>query len=147
MKRIGDLISPFLKGSGMEEAVKLEIIRRDWRNIFREPLSLHMSPAGLKNGELLINVDSPVWLQQLTLLKKDILKKVDTFGVISIRFRHGRVNAVNRNLKERPPVKATLGRDELIQIETVVSGVKDDSLRESIRQAMAKALARKYPES
>ncbi len=53
----------------------------------------HMSPSLLARGELLLTVDSPVWLQELNFFRGDILRKLSSYGVSAIRFRIGRVSA------------------------------------------------------
>jgi hypothetical protein len=107
VKRVGNLISPLVAGLGLEEAVRFERIKKEWSDIFREPLSLHTSPCSLKHGELLVTVDSPVWHQQLIFLKGEILKNVSPFGVKDVRFRVGtvrkqKVHPQTRSRKKSP---------------------------------------------
>lgn len=143
MKRVDLLISPILKEFGMEEAVSFEGIKRRWADMFPEPLSLHMSPSGLKNGELLITVDSPLWLQQLTFFKTEIIKNLSSYGIRDVRFRVGKVNTtkirVSQNAQRK---KQSLDCDALQQIEDTVSEIKDIAVKESIRKAMEKSLLR-----
>lgn len=143
MNRIDRLLPPILKGLGMEEAVRLEGIKRGWPSIFREPLSLHMSPSVLKNGELLITVDSPVWLQQLTFFKNEIVGNLNAFGVKDVRFRIGRVNVKRSKGHQDTRIKPSLEEEARKEIEETVSEIKDPSMKESVRRVMGKALARK----
>ncbi len=142
MKKLGDLISPLVREFGMEEAVRFEEIRKDWGDLFNEPLSLHMFPSHLQKGELLINVDSPLWLQQLTFLKAQIIKNLARFGIKDVRFRIGKV-AAPRNRKAQPlhPASPALRSDSLRQIEDTVEKIDDSVIKESIRKAMGKALS------
>lgn len=143
MKRLDLLISPILKEFGMEEAVRFEGIKRGWTDIFREPLSLHMSPSSLKNGELLINVDSSIWLQQLTFLKAEIIKNLSPCGVRDVRFRIGRVNVKKAGASQNTEKKKhSIDSDALQQIENTVSEIKDSDVRESIKKVMEKSLLR-----
>ncbi len=142
MKRVGALISPLLKGLGLEEAVRLERIKKEWAAIFREPLSLHTFPSGLNNGELLIAVDSPVWLQQLSLFKADLMKKLRPFEVKEVRFRIGRVKTGKKDADETPQQKkSSCNGAALQQIEETVSEIEDGPVKESIRRAMEKSFA------
>ena len=142
VKKIGNLISPLVAGLGLEEAVRFERIKKEWPEIFRKPLSLHMSPCSLKQGELLIAVDSPVWHQQLIFLKAEILKKVSPFGVKDVRFRIGKVQTRTKE-KPRPPLQKTpsLDRASLEQIEETVSELEDGPVKESIRKTMEKSFS------
>lgn len=150
MKRLNSLISPIIKGFGMEEAVKLEEIKRDWTQVFRAPLCSHMSPLNLKNGELLVNVDSPIWLQQLTFLKTEIIGNLRPYGVKDMRFRVGRIMHPDKRpgrhekaCREMPPV----GGEEVRRIDAAVSVIKDGALKESIRRAMSKSFVAKVKKS
>lgn len=147
VNRVGAIISPFLKKLGVDEAVRLERIRGEWPDIFNEPLSLHMCPVSLKNSELLINVDSSVWLQQLSFLKQEIIGKLTAYGVANVRFRLGKATAA-------PPRKAPgsqgaktpdvpIDKDTLQYIIETVSEIHDDELRESIRKSMEKTFSKK----
>lgn len=142
VKKIGTLIAPFLREFRMEEAVRFEGIKGAWGNIFREPLSLHMSPVSLKKGELLINVDSPLWLQQLSFLKNQIIDNLSPFEVKDLRFRVGRVVSAPNNAAQSSSARNRfLGSDALREIENVVSGINDDNIKEGIRKAMEKSLS------
>lgn len=144
MNRLGKLISPFLKQSGIEEAVRLERIKEEWLDIFNEPLSSHMYPFSLKDGELLINIDSPVWLQQVSFYKDDIAGKLSPFEVKGVRFRLGRIASGN-NARTTKPVQSSgksISTEAARDIEDAVSGIKDQELRESIRKVMEKSFLR-----
>jgi len=140
VKKVGALIPRLLKELGLEEAARFERIKKEWSTAFREPLSLHMAPSALKNGELLIAVDSPVWLQQISLFKADIMKNVSPFGVKEVRFRIGLIGRMSEKKKETAEIrlqeKPSLGRDALREIDESVSGLKDIGLRENVRRAM-----------
>ncbi len=144
MKKVSALIPRLLRELGLEEAARFERISKEWSAIFREPLSLHMSPTTLKNGELLIAVDSPVWLQQISLFKPDITKKLNAYGVTDVRFRIGRMakpaGGMRKLNEARPKERPSLGRDALREIDETVSGLKDGALRENVRRAMEQSL-------
>lgn len=141
MNRLGKLISPFLKQSGIEEAVRLERIKEEWEDIFNEPLSSHMYPLSLKDGELLINIDSPVWLQQVSFYKDDIARKLSPFEVKGVRFRLGRIASGYSARTTKPAQSAgkSISPEAAREIEDAVSGIKDQELMESIRKAMEKS--------
>lgn len=145
MNRISNLIAPYVKTLGLEGALRLEELRREWGTLFGEPLSFHMSPASLRNDELLINVDSPVWLQQISFYKADILKKLRRFRITEVRFRLGKVRQDKEAPKKSPsPGKwKTLDESEVQYIEQTLSGLDDEGVRESVRKAMQKAFTRK----
>ncbi len=140
MNNIGKLISPFLERLGIDSSVRLQRIRQEWSDIFNEPLSSHMWPSSLKDGELLINVDSPVWLQQISFFKDEIIRKLGPSGVKGVRLRLGKTDYRQKVTGERR-LPATLTASTLQYIEDTVSEINDEEIKDSIRKAMEKAFS------
>jgi hypothetical protein len=139
MKKAEAVLGPMLKRLGIESGVRLERIRNDWFDIFDPSLSSHMSPAVCNEHELLLNVESPVWMQQLTYYKKEIIRKLSSYGITEVRFRLGKV----RKRKPQPAQKkkaTALTGDDAAYITSVVSDIRDEQLKESIRKAIEKSL-------
>ncbi|MCC6346653.1 MAG: DUF721 domain-containing protein [Nitrospirales bacterium] len=130
---------------GLEEKVRLASLQKEWRNLFGEPLSLHTYPAEIKEGELLINVDSPVWMQQLKFYKQEVAGKLQAYHIKNVRFRHGAVYRARGNAPERSTTKEPppLSAREREWIDQTLSAVQDTDLREGFRKALEKAAARK----
>ena len=140
VKKLSGVLSPLLTHLGIDEAVRFEGMKEEWARLFGEPLSLHMWPSSLKRGELLIHVDSPLWLHQLSFLKADILKKLHHFNVREIRFRLGRIGhlAKIRPSLDPEPEEPPLDMDSLRYIEETTDGIQDPELRDCVRKAMRK---------
>lgn len=148
MNRADSLLTPFIKELGIEDGVRLAKIKMNWHNLFNKPLSDHMSPSMLSGDEIVLNVDSPVWLQELNFYKEDIIKKMSAYGVKAVRLRLGRlstgvksgVSGSSRTDKGRESRVKKLTTEELSYIEKVVSSISDEVLKETIRKAIEKAL-------
>lgn len=146
MKRADSLIIPLVKELGVEDGVRLAEMKKNWDDLFNEPLVSHMSPFMLSEGEVILNVDSPVWLQELNFLKEDIIKKLHHYAVRSVRFRLGRVSTGiksgirSQSSTRRESKDKSLTAKELSYIEETVSQINDDALRETARKAIQKAL-------
>ncbi|HYQ48187.1 MAG TPA: DUF721 domain-containing protein, partial [Thermodesulfovibrionales bacterium] len=140
MKKAEAVLGPMLKRLGIESGVKLERIRNDWFDIFEASLASHMYPAGCTEQEILLNVDSPAWMQQFTYYKKDIVRRLAPYGITDARFRIGKIRARNRQTPDRKKYRV-LSDDEASFAATVVSGVSDERLKEAIRKAIEKSLA------
>ena len=93
MQRAGQIIEDIIKDLGLSERLNLSKIRGSWQEIFNPPMVNHMWPATLRDSVLFLNVDSPVWLQEISFYKKDILIRLMPYGVNDIRLRLGRVNS------------------------------------------------------
>jgi len=146
VKRADSLIIPLVKELGVEDGVRLAEMKKNWDDLFNEPLVSHMSPFMLSGGEVILNVDSPVWLQELNFLKEDIIKKLHHYDVRSVRLRLGRVST---GMKSRFRSQSTTNREskdksltakELSYIEETVSQINDNTLKETARKAIQKAL-------
>jgi hypothetical protein len=144
MNRVDSLLGPFIKDLGIEDAVRLDEIKRNWNTLFREPLSFNMSPAVFSGGELLIIVYSPVWLQELNFYKEYIMKKLNSYGVEAVRFRLGRVPASVRSMARSEGHRfKQLKAEEHSYIEEIISGIGDSELRGWVKRAMEKYLSKK----
>ena len=139
MKKAETVLGPMLKQLGIENGVRLEQIRNDWSEIFEKSIAPHMSPAALKEGELLLHVESPAWMQQLTYYKKDIIRKLASYAVTDVRFRLGRITKKIRRQEAEKPMRA-LSEEEVLFAASVVADIRNEELKNSIRKAIEKSL-------
>ncbi len=140
MKKAAAVLAPMMKRLGLESRVRLERIRTDWFSIFDASIASHMYPADCTDRELLLNVESPVWMQQLTYFKTDIVGKLVPYGIDNIRFRVGKLQ---KKKQEQPAGRKMrrLSADDLSFASSVVSEIADEQLKVSIRKAIEKSLA------
>jgi hypothetical protein len=141
MYRADSLLRLVVKDLGIEEGMRLSEIKRNWNALFNEPLSFHMAPSQLAGGELLLMVDSPVWLQELNFYRQDILKKLGSYGVSAIRFRLGRVSVKAKSgVRSQRAAVRKLSTTEQTFIQDTVAEIRDDGLKESLTAIMEKAI-------
>jgi len=145
MKHIYSVLLPLCKDLGLEEKMLLMQIETEWRTIFSEPLSLHTWPSDLKDGELLINVDTPAWLQQLKFLQPMIIQKLSAYQIRSVRLRLGKVR--KKGLKKesveglnslKKPFSGISDRN-IEGLNAVLSVIMDAETREIIKNAIRKS--------
>ncbi|MGD0283840.1 MAG: DUF721 domain-containing protein [Dissulfurispiraceae bacterium] len=152
MQDTGSILACLFKNIGMEHRLTLACLQSEWTGLFDEPLSLHTCPANLNNGILTVNVDSPLWLQQLKFFKQAMLKKLNAYGITAIDFRHGRTNlslfsrdgkqSGKSNCAQTAQPEKTLDDADVDWIEQTVAGVHDPLLQDRIRNVIEKALIR-----
>ncbi len=139
MEKAGSLLEPVVRRLGIESGVRLSRIRADWNILFDKPLSQHMYPSRLADGELLLNVDSPVWVQQLNFYKNQITAKLGGYGIRGIRFRIGKVSTVRE--KEGKSLKLPeLSSEEACFVERLLDTISDAEIRNAVRGAAEKSL-------
>jgi len=143
VKRAGSLLTGVIRDLDIEDGVTLEEIRRRWDTLFRQPVPSHMAPFLLSHGELLIAVDSPVWLQELRFRQDDILRKLSPFRIKSVRFKLGKISRqVSLAARDSASRKksGTLNAEEESLIDDTVSIVDDEELRGTIRSAIRQSI-------
>lgn len=139
MEKASHALSPLLNRLGLAAGVRLGRIRSEWDSLFGPTLSVHMSPSRLAEGELLVNVDQPIWIQQLTFYKRQIVEKLRPYGVREVRFRIGRIY---RHKTPGPSVRepADLSTEDAAFVESLLAGVGDENLKKAIRNAAEKSI-------
>jgi len=141
MRRVDTLLKHVIKDLGIEDDVRLSEMKRLWNTVFREPLLSHMIPSLLTRGELLLTVDSPVWLQELNFCKQEILKKLTPFGVSAIRFRLGSFPARRRKEVFRVLKSKKLTETEQTFITETTAEIGDNDLKKTMTTVLGKAIA------
>ena len=142
MKRVDSLLRHLIKNLDIEDGVRLAKIRKNWRFLFQTPLPYHMAPSRLSGSDLLLNVDSPIWLQELNIHREEILRKLGRFGVRSVKFRLGKVSAVTEPGEKSHKAKPKpLNAEECSYIEQTISQINDDRLKGTIKTALERAIS------
>ncbi len=150
MLHISSTLLLLCKDLGLEEKMFLQQMQEVWHEILSEPLNLHTCPCDLKNGELLINVDSPVWLQQLKFLQPMIIQKLGCYPVKSVRLRLGRVKIkslvkrVDSGLKSPKKPSRAIAASDVEWVNRLLSDITDTEMKECIRKAMQNSLRYSY---
>jgi hypothetical protein len=145
-ERVGTILRPLLTRLSLEEKITLNRLKREWSQVFGEPLSRHTSPAEFDKGTLVIAVDTPGWLLQLKFFRQEILEKLHGYGIRDIRFRLGRVycstpdSGSARAHSDVADRKAEPSESELQWIDQTLTPVDDEGVREALRRALKKSL-------
>jgi predicted nucleic acid-binding Zn ribbon protein len=78
---VGDLIGQVLGDLGLDGVAKAHQIGARWEEIVGAHVAAHCRPLGLRGDVLELEVDSPVWSQQLQLRKPELLAALEqSFG-------------------------------------------------------------------
>ena len=144
MKKTGAVLDSLLKNLGLESGVRLARIKQDWYELFDEQITSHLFPVNFSEGELLFHVTSPIWMQQFSYHKSEIIRKLSTYGVQNIRFRLGRVP---QKKLERTPLRKSreLTPENRLFISELLSDINDENLKDAIKNAAEKSLTSRKP--
>ncbi|MEJ2313401.1 MAG: DUF721 domain-containing protein [Nitrospirota bacterium] len=141
MERAGSALGPLVKDLGLEDALRLYRIKEAWKEALGEPLALHTAPTSLKRGLLHVNADTPAWLQQAGYFREKIVERLRRFEVSDIRMKLGRVSPERPRRRAREEVP--FAEPDPAFIESLLSPIHDEELREGVRRAARKGLGRK----
>jgi hypothetical protein len=92
---IKDILQKNLVGAngGKNRPVFEEEIKRAWEKAAGKRAGSHSSPAGIKKGLFLVNVDSPIWIYQLNIKKDKIETRLNKLlkqdNLLRVRLRAG----------------------------------------------------------
>ena len=111
MDSVGNVLKAALQISGIKDKFMIYHCLLHWEEIVGPDISLHTSPGIVQGGTLFVNVDHSVWCHHLTMMKEDIINKVNNFAMRSfaaekiirnIRFQAGNLknNKNGNNLEE-----------------------------------------------
>lgn len=93
MQPVGNLVGKVLGELGLDGVALAHRIGAAWPEIVGPQVAAHCRPLGLRAGVLELEVDSPVWSQQLQLRKTELLERLsETFGAEApreLRFQVG----------------------------------------------------------
>jgi len=74
---LGTLLKKFIKSNSIGNSIAGAKLLNKWERLLPPVFCNHSKPIGIKNGELLIEVDSSPWLNEFTFLKKEIKKRLN----------------------------------------------------------------------
>lgn len=90
---IGDIVKNVFANLENKKTLSKEDVEEHWKAIAGEDALRHSRPAALRKGVLVLCVDSPTWMHNLTLRKRKLLKELKrTFGkdrISEIQFKIG----------------------------------------------------------
>ena len=88
------LVPSVMKSLGLEQRLQQSQVFFLWREIVGSDIARHAQPSRLRNGVLMVSVDHPIWLQELSryhksLLLQKIKERIGQNAVRNIVFRIG----------------------------------------------------------
>ena len=75
-KPIKDLLSDYFKGNDFKEINDTINLNKSWNKIVGETISKNTEIIGIKNGKISIKTSNPIWRNELTFQKDDLLNRI-----------------------------------------------------------------------
>jgi hypothetical protein len=130
-----------LKSCGMEGRLSEYRVLGQWEKTVGAVIARHAQPQSMHGKKLTLLVDSPAWMQQLSLLKPELLGKINRNlgweAVQSIALKLGEVSSSPKPV-EAPVVRVDLNPSERAEIETYLEELRDPDIREAMRRVIEK---------
>ena len=75
-KSIKNLLSDYFKGSNFKEINETINLNKSWNKIVGKTISEKTKIASIKNGKIIIKTTNPIWRNELTFQKEDLLNRL-----------------------------------------------------------------------
>jgi predicted nucleic acid-binding Zn ribbon protein len=145
---LGDILKERIDALGWECRLREEEVLISWDAAVGPQIAAHARPSHIADRRLTIVTESPVWTQQLSLLKPELLRRIaGHFGpgvVTDLYFVTGKIEPAPGD-----PAPAAAPRPALTRLppafESDLAGIPDGDVRESVRRLMLAALAADGP--
>lgn len=140
MHPLGSILRKYIKDVDLVSVRKLSNIKRRWKDIVGHTISSHTSPYILRDGVLMITVDTPQWLHHLGFFKEEIKNKVKEYNVNRIHFLLG--SLPDRHKDEEEKEEMPLSDDDTRYIDNTLISVRDGELKKQLRTLLIHALTK-----
>jgi predicted nucleic acid-binding Zn ribbon protein len=147
--RIGDVLKERIAALGWEPHLREEQVIAGWDAAVGPQIAAHARPSHVVNRRLTVVTESPVWTQQLALLKPELLRRIaGRFGrdvVTDLFFVTGRIDTApaprEPAVAARPPAV-----DLPAELEGELGAIEDVGVRDAVRRLILAALADDGPQ-
>ncbi len=147
VEKLGITLEKVLSRRGLASKLKEYRLFGQWERAVGAVIARHAQPSAIRGKKLTVTVDSSAWMQQLSLLRPEIISKVnaclgeDAVDAITLRIGELDVPVVHR--EEYKPPTGTLDAEEQRKVESYVAAIADPEVRESFRRMIEKDLLSK----
>ena len=136
MKKAGSILSEVIRDHPLEKLKTLGQLRSAWTGAVGETVSAHAQPVDLREGTLVVQVDTSVWMQQLHFMRDTILEKLNLSlfpkPLRGIRFKIGPVPGPKILEEPLPP----LSPQNLRTVEEAAAAIQDPEVRTAFKGLM-----------
>jgi hypothetical protein len=138
-RRVADLVASALPQ--ITDRLHEVRLRTRWSAIVGPEAARRTQPGRLENGCLTITVDNSPWLHELTLRHVELAARLGEHvpEVRSLRFVVGAVAAAPSAARAQRPPPARLTREEVQEIDTMVSVIRDEDVASAARRLLTTA--------
>jgi len=147
----GGAVDGFLQNQELAPLLRPHLAKARWAEIVGPQVAGVTQVSAVRDGVLIVRVKNSVWANELTLLKDDMLRRLNlALGgkvLTDIHFQAGGLGRVPKKTEKIPaetPTEGELARIALpkearARVEAALIGITEEALRERIRRTMTRA--------
>ncbi|MBE9486903.1 MAG: DUF721 domain-containing protein [Desulfuromonadales bacterium] len=140
--KVANLLKQVLGDKGLEDRLSRYQTWLIWDKLVGEQIALRARPLRFRQGVLEVQVDHPVWMQQLQMLKPKILEKLNqqlpNAKITDIYLRKARTPTAKQQPATEPEApewrQAELNEEEIRGIEEQLKPITDPELRTGLHR-------------
>ncbi|MDU4961321.1 MAG: DUF721 domain-containing protein [Sporomusaceae bacterium] len=142
-----DILPSTLKSLGMKRQFAAHTVILHWQDIAGAEIAMQSQPTAAKNGILFVAVKTPVWGHHLSMLKEQLLAKIEAFLgqklFTDMKFHAGNFvhseNSKENGLDFREKLATViLSSEQRMEVKKTVYAVNDGALRYRLQRLMLK---------
>ncbi|MDA8423511.1 MAG: DUF721 domain-containing protein [Nitrospiraceae bacterium] len=141
LDRLSQTLDKLLKARGFEGRLHQYRIFGHWERTVGGMIARHAQPQQVRGNKLALVVDSPAWMQQLSLLKPEIIAKLNKSlgreAIKDITLKLGEIAVDHEHVPDEPD-PPPLDPHERATIEQYVGKIADAATRDAIRRVIEK---------
>lgn len=142
-------IEKLLNARGWSSRLKEYRVLGMWDRCVGTSIAAHAQPAMIRGKKLTVIVDSSAWMQQLSLLRPEIVEKLNQRlgekSVEGITLKLGEVKSPGAGSERKISAQRSLNAEERKRIDELVQGIGDQDVREKLKHLIEKDLRSKKP--
>jgi len=147
LDKLSYTLGRMMKARGLQGNLSEYRIFGQWEQTVGAVIARHAQPQSVRGKKLFLSVDSPAWMQQLSLLKPELIEKVNRNlgrdAIKEIALKLGEIVSTKGPQAEEAPARLPLNAEDREKIEQYVQEVHDPDVRAAIRRVIEKDLESK----
>jgi hypothetical protein len=143
---IGEILGKASRDLRIDENIRRYGLWEKWSNIVGSEIAAHARPHRWQGHVLVVRVEHPAWIQELSYLKPQIMEKIQSAHIqsklVDMRFEVGTLpKSPEQVLAEEAPILRPLDAEEEELVKRVTAEIDDPDIREAAAKAMRRSMA------
>ncbi len=145
--RLSSSLDGLLKSYGFGSKLNEYRVFGKWDKAVGAAIALHARPLAVRGTKLSLVVDSPAWMQQLSLMKPQLIEKVNQMlgrdVIKDITLKLGEIELPQKKEPAYRPAPVKLDAETMQQIDGYVKDLEDEETRDALRRLIEKDFQQK----